>query len=489
MNAIDKMKLQELMKKNTLMFVVMAIILAGGAIQSMLTSDTTAMTFYGTELILVVLIYTLLQKVWKKPEYIPYLFVTTFYGSTYLFIFTNGGSAEIVLILFLITVFSTIQMNRILFLYSFVLGIGIIVGNTYSATDGTVLELLNYTVLIYSLLALIFFVMIHLFSQQNKQLSEMLLRSEEDGSEKERQRKVIEQGVTTIVAKISTVNEQLQTNLAAQNEMTVAINEISAGSQTQSEQISSISHNTLQTKQNVDQIKQTSRLLYDESVEASELTENGTVKINDLNNNNQAIEEVINQLNDTFAVLTAKIAETNGFAGTIQEITEQTNLLALNASIEAARAGDAGKGFAVVAEEIRKLADNTQQTTVKISENLSELNTSNQEAIDQMQVTQEKIAFGVTSTKEVTSYFEQIKATMDKLHNELKSFASLAEKVQGQSNEVEGSTNDLAAIIEQASASLQEMSATVTDLTDSNKQLAETMKETVQQAQQIKENF
>ncbi|WP_112181891.1 MULTISPECIES: methyl-accepting chemotaxis protein [Paraliobacillus] len=489
MNEIEKMKWQDLLKKNTLMLIVMSITLATGTINAFFGSDTTTLLFYLAELLIGIIAYVLLQRIWKKPTIVPYLFITTFYGSIYIFLFTQGGSAQIVLILFFLTVFSAIQMKRGIFLYGYVLGLGIIFFNSMTAEATVVKELVSYTVLLYLLFGLIFFVLIHLSSQQNKRLGDMLADSAQYNLDKERQRTIIEQSVTSIVEKISEVNEQLQTNVISQNEMTIAINEIAVGSQTQSEQITDISENTIQTKQSIDHVHSTSEMLYKESIQASELTDNGKKKMDSLNQNNQAVESVINQLNNTFAVLTNKIAETNQFAGTIRDITEQTNLLALNASIEAARAGEAGKGFAVVADEIRKLADNTQQITEKITGNLTELNTSNQEAIEQMALSKEKISYGVTSSNEVTSYFEQIATTMSKLHSELKSFTTMAEKVQGQSNQVEGSTNDLAAIIQQASASLEELSASVTEQTDSNKQLAVIMEETVKEAQQIKENF
>ena len=59
-----------------------------------------------------------------------------------------------------------------------------------------------------------------------------------------------------------------------------------------------------------------------------------------------------------------KSEEIGGITQTITSIAEQTNLLALNAAIEAARAGESGRGFAVVAEEVRKLAEESQEAAL-----------------------------------------------------------------------------------------------------------------------------
>ena len=135
-----------------------------------------------------------------------------------------------------------------------------------------------------------------------------------------------------------------------------------------------------------------------------------------------ALLEVINRMNEVIAG--------------INSISSQTNLLALNASIEAARAGDAGKGFAVVAEEIRKLAEETQQMTANMGE-----------FVDAIKMASDNTTKSVVNTISALNTMTEKIGTIWNINNENQQHVA----------QVNDSISSLAAVSEEISSSLVEL--------------------------------
>lgn len=137
------------------------------------------------------------------------------------------------------------------------------------------------------------------------------------------------------------------------------------------------------------------------SLSAQDIAKNTTNAEHNANQANQDVSRVgetltqtINSIQhqaDTIQKSTAVVGELvdashsiGNVLGVINDIADQTNLLALNAAIEAARAGEQGRGFAVVADEVRLLASRTQKSTEEIRAMVERLQTSGEEASEQM---------------------------------------------------------------------------------------------------------
>ncbi len=119
--------------------------------------------------------------------------------------------------------------------------------------------------------------------------------------------------------------------------------------------------------------------------DAIERVDDGVNKVAGTQRTIETLAEVMVSLRDSIQLLDQESETIGSVINVIEDIAEQTNLLALNAAIEAARAGEHGRGFAVVADEVRQLAQRTQESTQEISNVINRIRDNTRQTVERME--------------------------------------------------------------------------------------------------------
>lgn len=180
----------------------------------------------------------------------------------------------------------------------------------------------------------------------------------------------------------------------------------------------------------------------------------------------QQSAEAMHRLNEDSTNISTVLTVINGIA-------EQTNLLALNAAIEAARAGEAGRGFAVVADEVRGLAQRTQESTAEIEGLISRLQAGSGKAMTMMDSSRTLADSTLELVKEASNELGAITGVIAEIQAMSMQIATAAEQQSSVAEEINRSVVNVNGIAEQSAAAVEETAASSQELARLGQELQE----------------
>lgn len=206
--------------------------------------------------------------------------------------------------------------------------------------------------------------------------------------------------------------------------------------------------------------------------QTGELSIEGTKAVKKAIEQMASIESTVATLSRVVGSLGERSHEIGQITEAVSDIAGQTNLLALNAAIEAARAGEQGRGFAVVAEEVRHLAEQSQEAAAKISDIINEIQTDTDQVVVMMKQGSEQVQVGSRTVNEAGSAFQRITGLIQNVAEQVSGITVEMQTISNRGMEMSESVKQVHGINKTTTADVQNVSAAAEELTASIEEIA-----------------
>ena len=292
------------------------------------------------------------------------------------------------------------------------------------------------------------------------------------------------QKIVTAAEQVAAASEELT---ASADQSTIAINQVAdsivnvAGAcNEQFVEVESASSQAEELKTHMDTFTDTLSASSSRIEETNRAAEVGGQSVKNAVDQMKKIESSVSASAGVIALLGEESDKIGKIVDAIAAIAEQTNLLALNAAIEAARAGEHGRGFAVVSDEVRKLAEQSQDSAREISDLIGSIQEKAQNAVQSMQEGVDNVKAGTDAVDgagktfgEIIHMVTEIAKGSEQMETIVANLVQSTGVITQSVDNINTKSREVARESETVSAASEEQTATMHEIADASRSLAE----------------
>ena len=247
-------------------------------------------------------------------------------------------------------------------------------------------------------------------------------------------------------------------------QLSVVTEQSSLGSQNQKQEIEQVATAMVEMATTVQQVANNALQAAEATVHADSQVNEGHDIMNKAVDTIDNLSSIVDSTSDKLSLLESDTLSIGEILNVINGIAEQTNLLALNAAIEAARAGEQGRGFSVVADEVRNLAQRTQESTLQVQSLIEKLQSGSKAAVESMRLGKLQVKHSVDEVCKAQEVFATITHSVTLISDMSAQIATATEQQSAVTNDVTRNVTNVQDISGEGEAATTQISQASTEL-------------------------